>query len=100
MPYETQLCRGCSGNHLPNQIFCRKCDSSDSGAYYCEKCDEICVNESLFCAEHENDPSFQKELMQEIKNMMQEINGLKTMMVRMSDHFDIVVSRLDLLEKQ
>lgn len=102
----SQFCRGknCPRNHLLNTLFCAQCNQADNRNYRCEKCDNLCVDNSLFCEKHvpieQLFRSFQNDLMQEIKSITQEINGLKTMMVRMSDHLEIVVSRLDLLEKQ
>lgn len=115
MSIDSHYCRGsdCSQFHLPERIFCENCDKADGGEYKCQNCGNICLDNSLFCEKHifvKLSSSFQDELMQEIKNMMQEIKSMKTtmqeidtlkaMMVRMSDHFDILVSRLDLLEKQ
>lgn len=96
MPAESNSCRGqsCQKDHLPNQIFCRKCNQVDSVEYLCEKCDGICVHASLFCEKHTNSSE------NRLDELIQEVKSIKTMLERMSDHFDILVSRLDLLEKQ
>lgn len=107
---EAYFCRGscCTKNHLPNQLYCGECLNYSSD-FKCEKCDNLCIGKSLYCEDHQK---IQQDILeQDIKSILsgmsrhqieleKEISSFKDILLKMSDHFDIIVSRLDLLEHQ
>lgn len=113
MPISSTTCRGyaCHAFHMKNSIYCEKCLPKSSDAnnqYQCSalNCFENCAPLQLYCHQHMDytkatiDIDVVAKDIADLKTSVQNIETiLKKDLASMADHLEILVSRLDTLEK-